>query len=435
MDQNFETMHLMRGAYQMMSELIMCVDFEQRISFLQLTILNKLIKYQNRDTKTEILKSNTMFGNCVQILIIAVSVQNVCGGYAYNNIGNNPIPRRHYRAAIASWQHSVAANSSEYIASINGMNKLVVEAAADGAQIIVFPETTINSALELPADSPWKVVQQSSAEYIPYIGNDTETFDYVTPCGNTSWANRPLSQLLSCSAKENQIYVVVNMNIALPCSGEKVGDICPLGEIMLMNAMVSFNPKGKVVGRFYKRHLAEEAPGFTQPTPQLLAAYPDNPVLQTDFGVRFGMFICFDLGHPYPMNNYLEDNVTNMIWSNEWITTPIFGTQLGLGQGLAATMGINILASGTANYKTNGVAAFSADRVLAMSTSPSDCIDDDFKTINPKCLGYAIADVPKIPTKVRKTDYFEYFDIPQSNQTFPCAVFSPRVFKSSKFFF
>jgi len=56
MDQNFETMHLMRGAYQMMSELIMCVDFEQRISFLQLTILNKLIKYQNRNTKTEIPK-------------------------------------------------------------------------------------------------------------------------------------------------------------------------------------------------------------------------------------------------------------------------------------------------------------------------------------------------------------------------------------------
>eukprot|EP00516_Mucochytrium_quahogii_P004644 CAMPEP_0203761208 /NCGR_PEP_ID=MMETSP0098-20131031/14345_1 /ASSEMBLY_ACC=CAM_ASM_000208 /TAXON_ID=96639 /ORGANISM=" , Strain NY0313808BC1" /LENGTH=534 /DNA_ID=CAMNT_0050655101 /DNA_START=160 /DNA_END=1761 /DNA_ORIENTATION=- len=310
-----------------------------------------------------------------------------------------------YKAAAASWVSNAGFTQEDYVNSTLGMTALIEQAAMEDCDIIVFPETSINMPPGLPMKCPWELAIQSAAEHVPLVSNSS-TASFQTPCGNSSWANRPVMTSLSCAAKKNKIYVVATLFASVLCSdgASGIGTLCPSGGVLVLNTIVTFDSDGQLVGRYFKRNLAQEAPGATQPTPTLLKHHPDNPILRTNFGVDFGLITCFDFTAPYPLEAYLEMGIKNIIWPNQFTTFSTLGTQVGLAQGLSKTLGLNIIVAGNGAV-ANGIGVFSSGRALAKWDSPSIC-NGTLETINDQCLRIVSTKVKASPPRITETKQF-----------------------------
>ena len=190
-----------------------------------------------------------------------------------------------YRAAVA--EHSVVSLEEPTKAKIEkslGDNldlyeDLIGLAAANDAQIIVFPEFGLN-----PIDNQNRTELSIVAEEVPTVG--------TVPCfSNTG----QIIKRMSCAAVEQNISVLVNM-----VDRVKHDD----GEY-LYNTNVVFDEGGELVSKYYKSH--EWYP--------LLRSYdqiskPDNATYTPSWGPKhgFGIFTCFDIMWPDPaVKTYIDE--------------------------------------------------------------------------------------------------------------------------------
>lgn len=240
-----------------------------------------------------------------------------------------------YRAAV--YEHVVESPPAKVVSrdeavenmmkNIQVYEKQAQIAASKGAKIIVFPEygvlgihlnrTTVKSYLEEIPD-PRCVSWNPSKEPNAYKGTEIQ---------------RELSRI----AKENKIYMVVNMGTKVPCTTAK-NSWCPPDGQHQFNTNVVYSANGTLVAVYHKRNLYIDLP--FEPAPE-----PEYVTFDTPFG-RFGTVICFDLMFKEPTFVLLEKyKVRNLAYPTAWVKIKPFYRSLMVHSGFARANSINILAS------------------------------------------------------------------------------------------
>lgn len=181
--------------------------------------------------------------------------------------------------------------------NMEGYLNILRSAPAQNLDIIVFPESSLNS--------------MKTATLIP------EPDDNISPCDNSKYAEEKLIQDLSCAAKAANKYVIINLTEKAECPDKQMiasGDkrACRDG-LSYYNVNVVFDRKGVVIARYRKFNLF----GEEVDKPKL----PDAVVFTTDFGVTFGTFICFDLMFRRPALEMVRTmNITDFIFPTMWFS-------------------------------------------------------------------------------------------------------------------
>ncbi|XP_071861750.1 vanin-like protein 1 [Bombus fervidus] len=235
----------------------------------------------------------------------------------------------YYTAAVVEfsptyhWRNPVLTlrkNTNEYI-------EYIEKASKQGADIIVFPEDGLTS-IHLPGKSQmnsWTTVIPSPVdEYIPCTGTDVNVSETL--------------RRLSCAARKNRIYVVVNI-------AEKrlanYSDACPSNETWhYHNTNVVFDRTGKIIARYRKVNLYMEAQFDKIEIPEIVT-------FDTDFGVRFGTFICFDILFSVPPLSLTRiEGVSNIVYTTAWFSETPFLTAIQTQFGWSFAENVNLLAAG-----------------------------------------------------------------------------------------
>ncbi|XP_053687721.1 vanin-like protein 2 [Sabethes cyaneus] len=191
--------------------------------------------------------------------------------------------------------------------------------------IIVFPELTLNTL--------------SDPVYVP------DPQDHLTPCLEDS---PELLSRLSCLAAKVGKYIVINLSEIFDCQAALEEDPRPCGPhgFHRYNTDVVFDRNGAVIARYRKFNLFREPGTNTTHLPELIT-------FETDFGVKFGLFTCFDLLFAQPALELIKRDVKNFIFPAMWISEQPFLTATQIFESWAYANNVNLIASGT-NYDPAG---------------------------------------------------------------------------------
>lgn len=231
-----------------------------------------------------------------------------------------------YMAAVVEYSPKFL-NDSESTLKVNSdlYVKNIEIASRHDVDIIVFPEsglTTVHMP-ERKEIEPWTTL--IPAEENKYI-----------PCSDTSIEVSETLRKISCAAKENRIYVVINIAEKLPC----ISGTCPQDKMFYYNSNVVFDRTGKVIARYRKTNLFVEPQFNVPPMPEIVT-------FSTDFGVRFGTFICFDiLFHEPALQLTRLHRVTDIVYTTAWFSEVPFLTAVQTQAGWSFAEDVNLLAAG-----------------------------------------------------------------------------------------
>ncbi|XP_002099874.2 vanin-like protein 1 [Drosophila yakuba] len=188
--------------------------------------------------------------------------------------------------------------------------------------IIVFPEHILNS--------------QATATFVPH------EYQNITPCYQTDYELFLIE--LSCSARANGIYVVINVVEKELCAngaGSDTFNPCPSTGVRYFNTNVVFDRRGRIISRYRKSHLWRHEYDSTS-----VLRTPDISIFSTDFGVTFGHFICFDMLFYDPAVKLLrEHNITDIVYPTYWFSELPFLGAVQLQEGWAFGNDVNVLAA------------------------------------------------------------------------------------------
>ncbi|XP_015919964.1 biotinidase isoform X2 [Parasteatoda tepidariorum] len=217
-------------------------------------------------------------------------------------------------------------------------------AGGNEVDIIVFPE----DILFFDSDD----YTEHRSALIGSIASDIPdpTYGNYNPCDQKDvFKNHFLLRNLSCMAKSNNLYIVANLvdykmckngggkdrNATLNCSDKSE---CPSDGIYLYNTNVVFNRAGKLIARYYKKHLYFE-PSMNP------SKCPYNGFFDTDFG-NFTTIVCFDMLFKEALEDIEQLNVNNLAYPYFWYDhTPIHQFATVVQQYYAYSNRINVLAA------------------------------------------------------------------------------------------
>ncbi|KAH8361270.1 hypothetical protein KR200_012106, partial [Drosophila serrata] len=240
----------------------------------------------------------------------------------------------YYTAGVVEFRQSIlgldawSENLEAYVEIINSEN-------ASATDIIVFPESTLNAL--------------GSTTFVP------NPEDNINPCLNGSHYEEFLVTL-SCAARNVSKYIVINLTEKQKC--EDTPDDprpCASNGLNIFNTNVVFDRQGVVVSRYRKVHLYAESKNLTY--------LPELVTFETDFGVTFGQFICFDILFYTPAHQLIvEQGITDFVYPTMWFSqlpfltgemNPIkilifslFFSAVQIQQGWAYAQNVNLLAAG-----------------------------------------------------------------------------------------
>jgi pantetheine hydrolase len=207
-----------------------------------------------------------------------------------------------------------------------------MQTAPSNLDIIVFPEMTLNS--------------MATAVEIP------EVDEKLSPCDSDKFQAGNSMKQISCAAKTHQRYVVVNMVTKAKCPDpEMIANKDPRNcsaradGFSYYNTNIVFDRKGTLISRYRKFNLFGEQ--VDKPLKPALVSF------DTDFGVKFGHFICFDLAFRYPALELVRANISDIIFPTMWFSEAPFLTAVQVQQNWAFTNNVNLLAAG-ANFPDVG---------------------------------------------------------------------------------
>lgn len=199
----------------------------------------------------------------------------------------------YYTAGVVEFRP--ARNEPNALANnLAGYLEIISSEAAIPTDIIVFPESTLNSG--------------DTATFVPDSTSDLD----ATPCllGNTSDYSDFLVQL-SCASRAARKYVVINLTERAKCVVSKDDPRpCAPDGINIFNTNVVFDRAGKVISRYRKWNLYGEPKNTTYNT--------ELRFFDTDFGVVFGHFVCFDILFYRPAQWLVNLGFTDLIFPTMW---------------------------------------------------------------------------------------------------------------------
>ncbi|XP_017089670.2 vanin-like protein 3 [Drosophila bipectinata] len=221
-----------------------------------------------------------------------------------------------YTAGVVEFRPSIVGGSSEQLLAENLEGYLQLIAAGNGTtDILVFPEATLNTVLQLtavPASTDQSLCDESSQD-------DPEI--------------APFLRRLACAAQEFHTYLVVNVKEKAPDEGSASG-------YAVYNTNVVFDRNGAVVSRYRKWNLYLESQTSRTESPELATFH-------TDFNVTFGHFVCFDMLFYSPAQELVEGlGVRHVIVTKMFNSELPFLTAVQFQQGWAWANKVNLLAAG-----------------------------------------------------------------------------------------
>lgn len=215
-----------------------------------------------------------------------------------------------YRTGLEPEQH-VLANVKVYA-------DFMAKAAEQDVDIIVFPELGLEGDVALPVPMPTPA-------------------ENVIPCSAAA-APQALKEL-SCLAAKHKMYLVVNLANKQPCANAKDAP-CPAKGFFSYNTNVVFDRRGQVVARYHKYHLIDEPDHDVPPAPEI-------SFFDTDFGVRFGTFVCFDILFDKPSVDLIRlHGITDVVYPIAWGSGVPFHTATQVHSGWAHALDVTMLAAG-----------------------------------------------------------------------------------------
>ncbi|KAL4711785.1 hypothetical protein ACJJTC_005954 [Scirpophaga incertulas] len=284
-----------------------------------------------------------------------------------------------YVAAVLEYQRvgTTAGNLENYI-------NYTQQAAAKDADIVVFPELMLN--VNDPVDVPMNSLLK----------------EYPVPALHENLYHTVLVSI-SKAARQHQIYVVINIEESMDCTAP-IKENCPEAKRYLFNTNVVFDRSGAVIDRYRKIHLFGE---FTR-TPALT---PDLGVFDTDFGVRFAHFICFDLMFQVPAAQAVGKlRVTDIVFPTMWFSELPYLSAVQIQEAYAFAHNVNFLGSGANNVRfgSAGSGIYSGRAGALASTMPG---------LPTSTL--LVARVPKIPGQVINAVPGPTYDNPKNLDNLP----------------
>ncbi|KAB7494996.1 Pantetheinase, partial [Armadillidium nasatum] len=206
--------------------------------------------------------------------------------------------------------------------NVEEVNSAIRTAKLKGADIFVIPEYGLTSVTTYGKKNFTKFYT-----YTTYFPNPS---DLIVPC-DSSETNQNIEALknMSCTAREESIYLVLNMLEARPCSPNtiasapwleydtyEVDDNCPTTGFYFHNAQVVLDRTGALIVRYRKEHLYTPNENYLNPGP--MNDYTAHFI--SDFNVPFAVQICFDIGYEDPAYNYVKNyGVKDVIMSTAWV--------------------------------------------------------------------------------------------------------------------
>uniref|UniRef100_A0A8D8TLY8 Vanin-like protein 1 n=1 Tax=Cacopsylla melanoneura TaxID=428564 RepID=A0A8D8TLY8_9HEMI len=214
------------------------------------------------------------------------------------------------------------ANAEQFV-------KIIQNASHYDVDIIVFPECGL-SGTPMP---------KKRAEIKPYLTSIPNPTDHVIPYKEPQNYAKVLT-VLSKAAAESNMYVVVNMPERVKCPVGDFSTICNgIDTEYHYNTNVVFDRQGQIIAKYRKYNLFLEF-GFDAP-PQ-----PELVTFDTDFGVTFGVFICFDILFTQPAVELVrQKNVTDFVFSAAWMSELPLLTAVTVHSSWAFSMDVNLLSS------------------------------------------------------------------------------------------
>lgn len=147
------------------------------------------------------------------------------------------------------------------------------------------------------------------------------------------------------------------------------------------NTNVVFDRNGTVVSRYRKFNLFDEE--VDRPFRPSLA------IFETDFGVKFGHFICFDILFRYPAWELIRsENITDIIYPTMWYSEMPFLTAVQVQHSWALTNNVNLLAAGANNplVGSTGTGIFAGLRGSLISVMEAKNTTDLYTATVPKIV-------------------------------------------------
>lgn len=177
--------------------------------------------------------------------------------------------------------------------NLQGYLNILNSTEAKALDIIVFPESTLNN--------------NNEATFVP-----NPQIQQIAPCDVSTGEYHTFLQQISCAARKLGIYVVINLTEKEWCSTvpEDTRECASTG-LNIFNTNVVFDREGRVISRYRKVHLYGENKNTT--------LVPELGWFDTDFGVRFGHFICFDILF-YTPAQVLVKSITDFIFNSMWFS-------------------------------------------------------------------------------------------------------------------
>ncbi|XP_077262466.1 vanin-like protein 1 isoform X1 [Temnothorax americanus] len=298
----------------------MCTILRPDIERAKLALGENLSRLYNCYTyKEELLRLSNM-GQVWIIIYLLVA----CAHLSYQrSTPSSPT----YVAAVVEYSPKYSISSTETLrVNSDAYVRLINVTSRNDADIIVFPEdglTTV-SLPEREKMGDWTtVIPSASHNYIP--------------CSQDTIKVSETLRKISCAARDNEIYVVINIAEKAPCT-----DVlsCPRDKIFYYNSNVVFDRTGKIIARYRKTNLFEEHQFNVTAVPEIVSFY-------TDFGVKFGTFICFDILFREPAIQLTRDHqVTDIVYPTAWFSETPFLTAVQTQAGWSFAENVNLLASG-----------------------------------------------------------------------------------------
>jgi predicted amidohydrolase len=218
----------------------------------------------------------------------------------------------HYRAAVvAHWVDGMApgqnnTNVGIVLANLRRYEGFCNESGTYGAKadIISFPETgtgyllvphaRIRSMCE-PVPLPGWAMRDAKCDDKTLWNATTNAFGSY---GLHAW-------WASCAARRHGLHIVVNMCQHNATTGK------------FYNTNIAFGPTGELLAVYHKVNIADSGPYIDQPRKT------DPVTFDTAFGVRFGMFTCFDLWFQQPTRDDIREQHAYDFMYPEGMSSPI----------------------------------------------------------------------------------------------------------------
>lgn len=215
--------------------------------------------------------------------------------------------------------------------NMNVYEQQILDAKAQNASIIVFPEYGLTG---------FGYTRESFRPFLENIPDPTkiEWNGCQEPQSHNSTA---IMNRLGCLAKDNDIYLVVNMGDIKPCD-RSTDPHCPVDGRYQYNTNVVFDSNGKLIARYHKQHpFLNEMKVVNRPLE------PEFITFDTPFG-KFGTFTCFDVLFHDPAVPLVEKyNIDHVVFPTAWFDVlPLFPA-IGFHSSWARGMRVNFLASNT----------------------------------------------------------------------------------------